>query len=75
MAFLVAFLLVLLHHGPGRNLCRTRAIAPAFLSTLFDVLILPLFFITDTAEMLFTRHMRYLHLTKSLAISLPTWWR
>ena len=75
MAFLVAFLLVLLHHGPSRNFRCTRAIAAAFLRALFDVFILPLFFIADTAEMLFTRHMRYLYLTKSLAISLPTWWR
>jgi len=52
----VALLLVLFHYRASRNFCRTRAIAAGFLGALFDVLILPLLFLADAAEMFFARH-------------------
>src|SRR6185503_10724743 len=61
LAFFVAFLLVFLHHRTSGNFRRTRAIAPAFLSALFDVLVLALLFLAHPSQMFLAGHTQILH--------------
>ena len=56
LSFGVALLGMLFHDGASSHFLCARAITPAPLRTLFDVLVLALLFLADASEMFLARH-------------------
>jgi hypothetical protein len=70
VALLVTPLFVLLQDGSSGHFLGSLAVPAAFLGAFLDVLILTLFFASDSADVFFRRHLSS-HLMCGSAISMP----